>query len=184
MKQITKQITHVIAALALTWSAGAMALILGPADADKTVDVGPPNPALDAGDVAALFGTSDLTLLYKSNYEGPEEGSYQSFYSTSFTGDHNNAVISWDGPDYIVCPECYLVVKDGNEPQYLFNIGSWNGQDVLDLQGFYPNRGAISHVAIFGKSVPVQVPEPGTLGLLGLGILGMLTIRRKLQKPA
>lgn len=44
-------------------------LILGPADADKTVDVGPPNPALDAGDVAALFGTSDLTLLYKSNYE-------------------------------------------------------------------------------------------------------------------
>ena len=85
MKQITKQITHVIAALALTWSAGAMALILGPADADKTVDVGPPNPALDAGDVAALFGTSDLTLLYKSNYEGPEEGSYQSFYSTSFT---------------------------------------------------------------------------------------------------
>ncbi|HAC27112.1 MAG TPA: PEP-CTERM sorting domain-containing protein, partial [Marinobacter hydrocarbonoclasticus] len=25
---------------------------------------------------------------------------------------------------------------------------------------------------------------PGTLGLLGLGILGMLTIRRKLQKPA
>ena len=83
MKQITKQITHVIAALALTWSAGAMALILGPADADKTVDVGPPNPALDAGDVAALFGTSDLTLLYKSNYEGPEEGSYQSFYSTS-----------------------------------------------------------------------------------------------------
>ena len=55
MKQITKQITHVIAALALTWSAGAMALILGPADADKTVDVGPPNPALDAGDGAALF---------------------------------------------------------------------------------------------------------------------------------
>ena len=185
--KVTKRYLNLIAgAVALVWATGSMALTLGPDDADTMSNE---NSALNATDVANIFGTSDLTLLYKQDFGGGESGSYADFYTTSFgdldeDNEPHSALITWDGPDYIICPECYLVVKDGDEPQYLFNLATWNGQDVLDLQGFYPNKGAISHVAIFGKSVPVQVPEPGTLGLLGLGILGMLTIRRKLQKPA
>lgn len=181
MNATMKTMKYAVAGLALSWSAGALALVLGPSDAQHTV-TGSPNPALDAGDVASIFGTSDLTLLYKSNYGGSEEGSFLSSYTTQFTGDPNNALITWDGPDYILCPECYLVVKDGNQPQYLFDLGSWDGQEVLDLRDFYPNQGAISHVAIFGK--PVSVTEPGTLGLMGLGILGLMTVRRKAQKNA
>ena len=177
MNNVIKSLTCFVAAVTLFWSLSASALLLGPGDADIVHNPGPPNPALDADDVATFFGTSDLSLLYKANFGGNEEGPYQSFYSTAFSGDPNNALITWDGPDLIVCPECYLVVKDGNQPQYLYELASWNGQDALDLQGFYPDRGAISHVAIFGKTA--SVPEPGTVGLLGLGIFGLLTLRRR-----
>jgi hypothetical protein len=164
-------------------SLNAQALLLGPGDAHLTSNT---NSALDAGDVASLFGTSDLTRLYKMNFDAGEEGSHENAYSTTFSGDPNDALITWDGPAIIQCPECYLVVKDGNEPQYLFDLTSffWNGMEDLDLKGFYLDQGAISHVAIYGKSVSVQVPEPGTLGLLGLGILGMMTVRRKVNLSA
>ena len=177
-KNISNIVKCAVASVFLAWSASSFALVITPEDADHTVS-GTPNPTLDAGDVASIFGTSDLSLLYKSNYEGAEEGGYLSFYSTEYSGDPNNATITWDGPDYIICPECYLVVKDGNQPQYLFNLGSWDGQEALEIQGFYPDQGAISHVAIFGKTA-VSVPEPGTLGLMGLGLLGLLTLRRKI----
>ncbi|MCM0614345.1 PEP-CTERM sorting domain-containing protein [Marinobacter sediminum] len=183
MKNLMKFVIPSLTSVMLLWSLSASAVLLGPGDADFEHDPGPPNNTLDADDVAAFFGTSDLSLLYKAEVDpAAEEGPYQSFYSTAFSGDPNDALITWDGPDYISCPECYLVVKDGSQhPQYLFDLGNWNGKDALDLQGFYPDGGAISHVAIFGKSV--SVPEPGTLGLLGLGILGVVTMRRKLQKP-
>lgn len=177
MDNTIKSLTSFVGGVALFWSLSASALLLGPGDADVVHDPGSPNPALDAEDVAAFFGTSALSLLYKSNVGGNEEGPYQAFYSTTYTGDPNDALITWDGFDFIVCPECYLVVKDGNQPQYLYDLGSWNGQEDLDLQGFYENRGAISHVAIFGKAV--SVPEPGTLALLGLGLVGLGFSRRK-----
>lgn len=183
MKQLMKLIIPAFAAIAMTWSLSANALLIEP-NAANEYDPGE-NRALNAGDVEAFFGTSDLALYYKAEVDdNSEEGPYQSFYSTAFTGDPNDALITWVGPDYIVCPECYLVVKDGDQPQYLFNIGGWNGQDELDLTGFYLDHGAISHVAIFGKTVAVQVPEPGTLGLLGLGMVGLMTFRRKTQKNA
>ncbi|WP_207308923.1 PEP-CTERM sorting domain-containing protein [Marinobacter salicampi] len=167
-------------AVILLWSLGAQAILLElePSNADTTVNS---QKALKADDVASFFETSSiLTLLYKSNFGGSDEGSHAGSYTTIFSGsdmnDPNNARISRvDGGSIIQCPECYLVVKDGNQPQYLFNLGSWDGQSI-DLTGFYPEKGAISHVAIFGKTV--QVPEPATLGLLGLGLLG-LAARRK-----
>ncbi len=129
--KVTKRYLNLIAgAVALVWATGSMALTLGPDDADTMSNE---NSALNATDVANIFGTSDLTLLYKQDFGGGESGSYADFYSTSFgnldeDNEPHSALITWNGPDYIICPECYLVVKDGDEPQYLFNLATWNGQ--------------------------------------------------------
>lgn len=91
-------------------------------------------------------------------------------------------MISYLTGDFITCPECYLVVKDGNQPQYLFDIGTWNGLSEIKLEAFYPNKGAISHVAIFGAYNDVSVPEPTTAFLLATGVFGLFASRRRMRK--
>ena len=161
-------------------------ITLTPADADYVYGDGTSTtPALDADDVATIFGTSStLELLYKSEFEGGEEGSYSGSYMTEYSGDPNNAIISFLGGNAIQCPECYLVVKDGRQPQYLFDIGHWDGTSTISLLNFYPNQGAISHVAIFGKFSDVPVPEPGTALLLATGIFGLVASRKRMKKSA
>lgn len=41
------------------------------------------------------------------------------------------------------------------------------------------DRTMVSHVSIYGP-LPAQIPEPGTLALLGLGLLGVALIRRRI----
>ena len=162
--------------------------------------------AFDAGDVARETGydlilvdadgdgvaddpAPALSLLYKSGYgemvngvfvTPADSGTYANNYSTRFTGDPNNALISsavtgdmliGDSDifpiedrlinDIATCSVCFLYVKDGrNDPiWYIFDISTWNGTDNLNLTDFWPAGvdedgkplgGAISHVAIYG----------------------------------
>jgi hypothetical protein len=167
----------------------AHALLLTPGDPNWTSN---DNTPLDAADVAAITGSElTLSLLYKANVPdqdegGPvvEEGGFTGSYDTEFSNtefDPADAVIEYVlGSPAISCPECYLVVKDGSQTpaQYVFDLSDWNGTDVLQLQGFWPDQGAISHVAIWGAEVS-SVPEPGTLALLGAGLLGIAGLSRR-----
>src|SRR5690606_1121835 len=142
------------------------------------------NPNADR--VAEIVGSGPLSLLYKQDVGGPEEGSFASSYSTEFfrtSTDPQDAVITYvSGQPVINVSPVYLLVKDGNNIPYwyVFALNSWNGTETINIIGFWPNGGAISHVSIFGGE-GTQVPEPVSLILLGLGLIGIAGIKRKIS---
>jgi hypothetical protein len=174
-----------LAAAFIALASPAHALLLTPGDADFTgADLTPANPTSAAGEqgyVETLFNTSNLTLYYKAEPEGNDSGTFASSYETTFSPNNEpeDALIDYISGAAIACPECYLAVKDGNhDPSYyFFNLANWNGTEDIELEGFWPNGGAISHVSIWGNES--EVAEPGSLLLLSLGLTGLAAIRRR-----
>jgi hypothetical protein len=139
-------------------------------------------------------------LYYKSNVDdGSEEGTFQDSYDTEYFNDPDDpqdATISFTGAPSISCPECYLVIKDGNEDpnHYFYDLADWDGISDIVMTGFWPGQGAISHVSIWGlvageeeggseeegtgegeeeggqEEEGTTVPEPASMILLGLGM--------------
>jgi len=169
--------------------ASASTLSIVPDKTCTTADYSNLKPDVLYGVLDGCFGVDSetLSLLYKADVNpAAESGSFTASYKTTFTNtssDPENALIEYVGGPAIGCVECYLVVKDGNHQpaQYFYDLSvlKWNGTDNLYLNGFWPQGGAISNVAIWG---PKQVPEPGTLLLLGsAGALALLRRRRAIR---
>ena len=172
------------------------ALLLDPAVDCTAADLGATcwttdvNSNLDAAAVSTLIGYGDtLTELYKQDVEftAPDDGEsglFASSYDTIFSNtdtEPEDATITYTGGDSIICGDCFLLIKDGNQTiaQYVFDISNWDGTDLLEMINFWPTNGAISHVAIYGGSS--TVPEPGMVGLLAIGLLGMVVTRRRMK---
>lgn len=107
-----------------------------------------------------------------TTYEGPLSGSYTASFSNTAL-DPSDVLIEYVG-GAVADQQTWLVIKDGRHAPYwyVFNLTAlgWDGTEAISVSGFWPNGGAISHVAL--------VPEPGTLALLGLGLLGFGLSRR------
>ena len=162
----------------------AQAILLSPGDEIDSGAMTILTPATSTNLINAYIeSTYGVIELYKDNVGGIEEGAFAGSYETTFsnsTSDPSDALIEYVSGDSIYCPECYLLVKDGNHDPYwyLFDIGTWNGVDSIELSGFWPNGGAISHLSIYGDRG--NVPEPAPLALLALGLIGIGL--RKLKK--
>jgi hypothetical protein len=140
-------------------------------------------PEIEAA-ITAYLGY-DINELYKQDVgAGSDVGALSGSYETVFSNepdDPSAATISYvSGPT--VGDPAYLLVKDGNQDPawYFFGLTGWNGVETLYLTDFWPQQGAISHVALYGETAPV--PEPATMLLLGTGLLGLAGVSRKKLK--
>jgi hypothetical protein len=154
----------------------AEALLITPANSIAGYGYGPSN--CEPGCVEEVFKAEDLVLLYKA--DAPKtladlvvnSGVFANYYETQFSSsptDPSGATISGYGG--INCGTCDLAIKDGKASPgyYIFDLSAWDGIETITLADFWPEKGAISHVSIWGDKT--SVPEPGTLSLLGAGLL-------------
>ncbi|KPP99228.1 PEP-CTERM sorting domain-containing protein [Marinobacter sp. HL-58] len=157
----------------------------------------PINADLTQGDILAIwFDFADFSALSGSptiTNENPSGIVVDSFFgedsvSSSLGGNLNlegTGETNWDfavitgsaGPDFYQTLSFDLTI-DGLDANQFSNQRV--GMRVQSIPENYFEEGSSKLIGI-GRP-PVEVPEPGTLGLLGLGIIGLLTARRKAQK--
>lgn len=164
----------------LAIAAQAQALAIMPGDAFLSG----PETSQAAIDFVFVGDISPSVLLYKQDEGGSESGPLAGSYNTTFNADLSGGTIAYTGGD-IVGPVAFLLVKDGNHDPgwYAFSLSppvgpDWNGMETLVLSGFWPGPGSISHVSLYGSRA---VPEPGTLFLLGSGLVSLTFARRKIK---
>lgn len=165
-------------------------LLLSPSSpTPPLVTIGPGGGTSESGILSYIKDTLGYDVsneLYKQNYQGTESGPFKDSYTTTFNSDASGASITWvPSQPYINASPAYLIVKDGNHDPiwYLYDISKppatqWDGKETIQLSGFWPSRGNISNVGIYGTST--SVPDGGmTVMLLGGALVGLETLRRR-----
>jgi hypothetical protein len=208
MKGVYADMIKVLVAMALAMAGSqAQALFITPSDCDDfggSIECDTGNDPSNSELVSYIEMNFGVIELYKENTpdnagdpddeSGPFADSYDTTFANSET-DPEDATVTYTGTggDSISCPECWLLVKDGNHDPawYLFNIVNWDGEEIIELRDFWPEGtgddgkplgGAISYVSIFGGPPGTNVPLPGPLSLLCIGLFGVCI--RQLKKAS
>jgi hypothetical protein len=162
------------------------ALRFGPCEEYKgTAFSGAGNPNV----IPTLLGDPDLGILFKWNapatYENyPYKDSYLVYYNPEF-----QATINYQDGPYINTgnyEKIILAIQDGIHWGWYWDITDlWDGKTQIYFNAYCEElgftQGAISNIVIWGTG-GVPVPEPSTLLLLGIGIIGVAFCARRRMK--
>ncbi len=121
----------------------------------------------------SLFGMTGWVLSDKN--DGPDGDGVISFTTAPANGDKSGswAIDTLAGLDNIV-----ITLKAANGfGAFLLDL------TVSDpLSGTWSSGKDLSHASIYYKGEPTKVPEPSTLALIGLGLVGIGIARRRVHK--
>jgi hypothetical protein len=132
----------------------------------------PPNDNAADMNTAKFFGLTGWSFGGKQNVGGANEAGVLGSKAVQLTGS-NGFSISGAG----AYADVMIVLKQAqNFASYLVSpsttSGTWS-TSTWDIRG----SGGLSHLAVYVRGA--SVPEPATLGLLGLGLLGAGAARRR-----